>query len=255
MGKWSVKGKTFYIPSYIHYALPASEKQFTGHLPTGSYISVPEDFIAGIHWINTNRRIDLDLSVIGKSGKIGWDAQYKTIDESILFSGDVTDAPKPNGATELFYFKKRVPEPVILFVNYFNYHPADEVDCKIMVAKDSPINFNKNYMLDVNTILAQANIKISKSQNILGLVISVNEENRMYFAKTSIGTSITSMGNVNATHTRKYFTESMVNSINFRDVLSKAGAVVVDEKPKMTYTDLSPNALNKETLINLIMPV
>lgn len=31
-------------------------------------------------------------------------------------------------------------------------------------------------------------------------------------------------------------------------------ALVVGEKPEKAYTDLSPNALNKETLINLIMP-
>jgi len=70
----NVNGKTFYIPPNIHYTLPATEKQFTGNLPTGSYITVSEDLIVGIHWMNTSRRIDLDLSVIGESGKIGWDA-------------------------------------------------------------------------------------------------------------------------------------------------------------------------------------
>ena len=100
----NVNGKTFYIPANIHYALPATEKQFTGHLPTGSWVSVPEDLIVGIHWTNTKkRRIDLDLSIIGVSGKIGWDASYRSKERDILFSGDVTDAPAPRGASELFY--------------------------------------------------------------------------------------------------------------------------------------------------------
>jgi len=32
-----------------------------------------------IHWTNTKtRRIDLDLSLFGVSGKIGWDADYRS---------------------------------------------------------------------------------------------------------------------------------------------------------------------------------
>ena len=36
----NVEGKTIYIPENVNYALPATEKQFTGYLPTGSYVSV-----------------------------------------------------------------------------------------------------------------------------------------------------------------------------------------------------------------------
>ena len=37
----NVEGKTFYVPHNVRYALPATEKHFTGYLPTGSYVSVP----------------------------------------------------------------------------------------------------------------------------------------------------------------------------------------------------------------------
>ena len=102
--------------------MPATEKQFTGHLPTGSWVSVPEDLIVGIHWTNTKkRRIDLDLSIIGVSGKIGWDGSYRSKRRDILFSGDVTDAPPPIGALELFCIKKGLEEPKILIANYYNF--------------------------------------------------------------------------------------------------------------------------------------
>ena len=249
----NVKGKTIYIPSNVHYALPATEKQFTGHLPTGSYISVPEDLIAGIHWFNTKRRIDLDLSLIGQSGKIGWDAAYRTGDRSVLFSGDVTDAPRPDGATELFYLKKHTDEPRILNVNYYNFQKDDEVDCKIIAAHESPsTKFGENYMVDVSKIIAQANIKVSRKQSVLGLITSVDGENRVYFANISIGNSITARANPVSTAARNYLVAHTSNPLSLRTVLKMAGAEVVDEPVEGDHIDLSPSSLDKSTIVNLI---
>lgn len=251
----NVGAKTFFIPANIHYALPATEKQFTGHLPTGSWVSVPEDLIVGIHWTNTQkRRIDLDLSLIGVSGKIGWDASYRSKERNILFSGDVTDAPAPHGASELFYIKKGLPEPKILIANYFNFQTDDPVDCKIITAHENPKRFGSNYVIDVNHMVSAANIKISKRQNILGLIININGENRVYFANVSIGNSITSSKNENAMHARNYLIGSTVNSISLGEILSMAGATVVNKIPEGEFLDLSPETLNKDTLIDLINP-
>lgn len=251
----NVGGKTIYIPANVHYALPATEKQFTGHLPTGSWVSVPEDLIVGIHWINTKkRRIDLDLSIIGVSGKIGWDAGYRSEERDILFSGDVTDAPAPHGASELFYIKKGLPEPKILIANYFNFQADDPVDCKIITAHEKPKKFDRNYMIDVNNIVSAANITISKKQNILGLIININGENRVYFANVSIGNSITSSQNEYSMHARNYLIGSAVNSICLREILSMAGATVVSKIPEGAFLNLSPEILNKETITDIIKP-
>jgi len=249
----NVEDKTFYIPANVFYALPATEKQFTGNLPTGTYVSVPEDIIVGIHWKNTNRSIDLDLAVIGESGKIGWDAGFKSFGNKVLFSGDITSAPAPRGATELFYLKKGGQEPRILTVNYYNYQKNDEVDCKIIAAQEKPKNFSKNYMVDINNMVASAGIKISKKQNIIGLVLSVEDDNRIYFCNTSVGNSITSRANDQATHVRKYLVGVTKASIDFRDILTKAGAKVCNEIPDEGYVDLSPEALDKTTILKLML--
>ncbi len=250
--KTNVDGKKFFIPAHVFYALPATEKQFTGYLPTGSYVSVPEDIIVGIHWKNTQRTVDLDLAVIGESGKIGWDAGYKSGDNQVLFSGDMTSAPAPLGATELFYLKKGGQEPRILTVNYYNFSKDDEVDCKILVAQEKPKNFGKNYMIDINNMVASANIKINRKQNVIGLVLSVNEENRIYFCNSSVGNAITSRANSNATHIRKYLVGVTKSSIDFRDILIKAGATVCDEFIDKDCVDLSPEILDKTTFLNLL---
>lgn len=248
----NVEGKTIYIPENVNYALPATEKQFTGYLPTGSYVSVPEDMVVGIHWMNTDKRVDLDLSVISESGKTGWDSYYKSSELSVLFSGDMTDASKPKGASELFYLKRGQNEARIMFLNYYNFNQGDECETKILVAHEKAENFGENYMVNVNNVIASANINISKKQNVLGLIVNVNGDNRFYFANVSIGNSITSYGKEQSAHIRQYFVSRLVNSLDFKQILEMAGAKVVSEKIGGDFIDLSPNALDKLTIINLI---
>ena len=132
-----VKGKKVYIPENVSYTVPSSQKQFIGNYPEGSYIETPldSDMVYGIHWKNlkiadelmknkyylseddenSNKeiRVDLDLKQISQNQIFGWDARYKTNDGKIIFSGDMTDAQLPNGATELFYISKDLREDII----------------------------------------------------------------------------------------------------------------------------------------------
>ncbi|MEM7029153.1 MAG: hypothetical protein AAF629_06285 [Chloroflexota bacterium] len=248
----NVTGKMIYIPASINYALPATEKQFTGHLPTGTSVVVPEDMIVGIHWINTDKPVDLDLSVVNLTGKIGWDAAYRSEERDILFSGDITDAPAPMGASELFYLKTQV-QPSVMMVNYFNFEKDDEVDAKLLVAHEKPASFAEGYMVDINNIVASANINISKKQNVLGLIANVGGQNRFYFANVSIGNSISAADNEQTTHSRNYLVDSLVNTIDFKTILQSAGATVVDNQPENgDYLDLSPSALGKTSIIDLV---
>lgn len=248
----TVAGKTIYIPAKVNYALPATEKQFTGYFPSGSYITVPQDMIVGIYWTNTDKRVDLDFSVIGESGKIGWDAAYRTEERSVLFSGDMTDAPAPLGASELFYLKKGEHEARILIANYFNYETGDLVNAKFLVAHETPENFGKNYVVDVNNIIATANIQITRKQNILGLLVNIRGENRIYFANVSIGSSITSSPGGHSIKVRKYLVRSLLHSMDLGELLRKAGAIILCERPDGEFIDLSPQSLDKSTILDLI---
>ena len=109
-------------------------------------------------------------------------------------------------------------------------------------------------MVDINNMVASADLKISKKQNIIGLVLSVDGENRIYFCNTSVGNSITSTANKQATHVRKYLVGVTKASIDFREILTKAGAKICNEIPVEDYVDLSPEALDKTTILNLMLP-
>ncbi len=115
----NVKGKRIFIPESMNYMLPATEKQFTGNYPNGSYVSVDSDMIVGINWKNVDgKQIDLDLSMLNPiTGKIGWDSCYRTEDRNISFSGDITYPRGPNGVTELLYVSKQIKNSYIMLVN------------------------------------------------------------------------------------------------------------------------------------------
>lgn len=242
-----VKDKKVFIPPGINYTLPATEKQYTGVFPNGSSVAVPENMVCGINWKNTDGRVDLDMSVISGSGKIGWDTAYRSGNRSVLFSGDITDAGGPNGATELFFIKKGVAEPRIVMVNYFNYNADTEVATKILVANESPRNFGHNYMVDPNNIMAVANISITCKQNVIGLV----SNGRFYFANVRIGASITAADNEQSNRTRHFLVNKLVSTIDLQDVLVLAGAELVQDVAEADI-DLSPVALDKTTILELL---
>jgi hypothetical protein len=251
--KPKVKNKRIYIPEYINYALPTTEKQFTGNFPSGTSVSVPKDLIFGVHWNNVKgHRIDLDLSLISMDGsKYGWDGFYRDEDGDILFSGDITDAPGKKGAAELFYVKKNKVGNYIMFVNYFNFEEGVEVPFKIITAQTELKKLSRNYMVDPNDIVSVAPTKINRKQDILGLVSITRDECRFYFAQTSMGNSITSYGSERAEHSRKYLANFYCDTIDFKDILEKAGANITASQEKCDI-DLSPEKLEKDTLIKLV---
>lgn len=255
----NVEGKRIYIPDYINYILPATEKQFIGNFPSGTCVVVPKDMIFGIHWENVGgKRIDLDLSLISPDvGKVGWDGSWRTRNAKILFSGDMTTAPEPNGASETFYIGGQGSESYIMFVNYFNFEEGVEVPFKIVVGKEGikdiyEMNFHRNYTVNPNNVLAVVDSKINQRQRILGLVVITPQENKFYFVETNIGKSITSGSSDFQEHSRKYLFSFYENSIGLKEVLEKAGAVIVREKGEGAI-DLSPESLEKDSILNLML--
>lgn len=246
--------KTIYIPDYMNYTLPATEKQFVWNFPVWSYIEVGNDMVFGIHWENLPiQRVDLDLSTLSISGKVGWNRSYTSSDGSVLFSWDITDAPKPKGATELFYVKKEVKDTLLVMVNYFSHQDDSPVPTKIIVWKQEIRNTWRHFVIDPNNIIFQTNVIIEDEQSFLWLVKNVAGKNRYYLTKSSIWNSIVS-GNWPVTEkSREYFEASLVDSIDLRTVFALAWAIIVNEIPEYDYIDLSPENIDKTTIINLLL--
>lgn len=250
----NVEGKTIYIPEEIIYALPSTEKMFTGNLPSGTHIIVPSDAIIGIHWKDTkSQEVDLDLALVGSEGKLGWDTIYRTDSRDMLFSGDITEAPEPEGASEMFYIKQSTMKVFAITVNFYNRRREASAPFSIFVAQEHVSDLNKNYMIDPNNIKCRTRTKITEKQLVLGLLTTDPTGSIVYFAETHIGNTITSDMSDHLKHTLNYLKDFYINTISLNDLLIMAGAVVTHEKSQIETCDinLSPEIVEKDTILRL----
>ena len=288
-----VKGKTIYIPENVVYAVPTSEKQFFGDIPEGSYIEVPrnDNIVYGVHWKNIKdgksirrfygeevllqgeERVDLDLKQMNKSDVFGWDASYRSSKSDILFSGDITNAQLPDGATELFYVGQNVGNVAFLVTLNMFTNNSQDVPFEFVIANAThrPENVSR-YALDPNNILYKmdAIIKNMERQKTLGL-ITISDTIRFYFNEFSLGNSV-------ATSRRDDITMGAFDYLNtygktqlkLNELLKDSGAIIVNEPTIKTKViknvdgnevseiidtpvdlDLSLESITKDTIIDL----
>jgi len=259
--KEKVNDKTFYIPEYISYALPATEKQFVGNIPVGSFIESEKDIVFGVHWFDQYNRVDLDLSCQEKSIKFGWDGNYR--DNGFYFSGDMTAAPGPNGASELFFIEKNYlkDKAFIVNLNYFNYRTDDVCPFKFFIGYGNKNQIKSNYMFNVNNNLATIPMKIEEKYIQLGLITKVDKKTRFYFNNTSIGNDISSRDTASLENSRKHMLNKININISLEKLLIKAGARIIKTKKdykllndhNIDFIDISPENLEKSTIINLLI--
>lgn len=260
-GMKGLEGKRVFIPENIVYALPTTEKQFTGDIPSGSYVEVEKDMIIGVHWQNVeDNRVDLDLKMSNIQDSIGWDGSYRNKEATILFSGDITDAPG-DGATESFYVKKQSAGAYTVSLNNYTYFyhggDAQEVPFTFFVAREHLEDLPKNYTVNQNNIVCKVKAKAGKVQKVLGLVSLKGGVSRFHFSETDIGNSITMRGNKEyAGHALRYMISASTNPVSLNDVLAKAGAILVSNKDEKSTCDfdLSPESVSKDTFLTLLQP-
>ena len=256
--KDKVYGKTIYIPTDISYALPSTEKQFVGYIPSGSYIKTNENMIFGVHWHNVgSTRIDLDLSVINFEGKIGWDGSYRNEEATMMFSGDMTNASGKDGASEFFHVSKQVPDRYIIFLNYFNLHSTSgkNVPFQLIIGKEKVSEFGRNYMIDPNNVMATMESSIIVHQKVIGLLEVDYSGSKFYLAEAIMGTRRTAANEGYVTHSRKFLFKFYHDAITLDTVLRSAGANIVNSAEDMEKVDidLSPQNLEKGTILDMFV--
>lgn len=249
----NVADKTIYIPEDLKYGLPATEKQFTGNFPSGTYVDITQDMVAGIHWENQGpHRIDLDLSIQDAYGKLGWDAEYRSSEGTLLFSGDITDAPKPEGASEYFYIDHEARGAWLMNVNYYNYQSEVPVPFQIVVAHEKPLQPTRHYTVDANKIVAQSTTTMDVKQKVLGVIVATDKSCKFYFAESNMGAGRTAGLTTHADQARRFLLNFYTDSIVLNDVLTAAGATIVTQNSPEVDLDLSPESIDKTTILSLL---
>ena len=223
------------LPKGIKLAAPTSEKSFIGHIPSGSYVDMSSDVIAGIHWTEDGGARDLDLSLLNIDGnKIGWNSRYDS--DGVIYSGDMTCADPE--ATELLYCQKGMPDGVILV----NKYSGDDV-CKynFFLATEN-ITPTMNHMVDPNSIDFMTEMSI-EGQSSVGMFVS----NRFIFMDVETG-----KGRVSAS--KKWDIDFLKHSkktsdcvVSLKGLLNLAGFTTTTEG----NADIDLSACDKSTLIDL----
>lgn len=257
----NVSGKTVYIPAGFTYMVPASEKQFVNNVPEGSYYELPDgdDLVFATHWVNLEKdptwqssswyggvtdagRVDLDMRMMNNSSNFGWNASYRS-GADILFSGDMTNAPAPNGATEAIYVSHTVRNnSFVITLNDFTCHGVD-VPYEFIIAKcNKKETFGSNYVIDPNNIVTKFNLKITpdKHQVTLGMVKADEKTKRFYFNDYAVGRSgAVSRQDKYTMGALSYMNTYAEVQMDLAKLLTMAGAKLVDAP---TYVEKEPEA-------------
>ncbi len=253
----SLGRKTFIIPEYIDYALPWTERQFVGAYPYGTRITVPEDsaFTAGIHWNNAqNMRVDLDLHLNSVRSHFGWNGSYAEESE-IIYSGDMTNAPEPEGAAEAYYISAGFEDVLVLSVNEYSGPP--EVGFRFFLAdNDKDELLSKAYVFSQEKALfTPVPLKFDSSE--LAMNLGVFNKGKFVFYGGRLSNRRIPQGSYNG------FIDGVLYQLDCRlmlkELLSAVGAKILspfyepapDSAPE-SIVDLRPEALKQGTLLALI---
>lgn len=251
--------KIFYIPDYISYTAPTTEKQFLGTIPNGTIVCGPQDkaFSAAICWDNyKGRRTDLDLHMVGVDRSYGWNSLYRDNDENaVLYSGDMTDATY--GAAEAFYFKPNGRD-FVLTAN--NFTGEIGVPFKFFISESKPVQRNwrngtATPPIDVETAMFPPIPLNFPDPNGCTLGMFVGSDFVFYNGSLD-------MGRVPDRSRYPDFIKAMKRKFNsmmsLQSYLIICGARVVSDLSLLTeeeqkkVVDLSPENLTTETLMGLV---
>jgi len=154
-----LSGKTILLDENVDYGLPISRKQTIGNLPFGTKVtSHSNEISSGMYWENAWGATDLDLSTIDMKGnRVGWGQLSGYENDSITFSGDLTDAT--NGAMEFMTSRN---QNYGLFVNIYSGEKGSKMELIV--------GANKTKKQWVDDIIIREKHTLSSRGSVIGFV-------------------------------------------------------------------------------------
>ena len=230
-------------------ACPSSEKNFVGDIPFGSYFPMKANSFFGVYWKNDWGTRDFDLSFnIMNGNKIGWNGSYYSMDNDIIFSGDIINAP--NGASEVVLCQKDCPDGII---NLNRYSGEDGSKFRFFFGTGNKNTKNwkrTGYMVDPNHIKVRTDCVSDTCQQSLGMTYN----NRVYLMNLGVAGGRVSMRNDDIIEALQRKVDTYVD---LKSILLRAG---FEDYDKIDLTDLDNEGceveldltdIKRDTLIRL----
>jgi len=241
--KYNLSGKKFYFPTDVEFGLPTSEKMFVGNIPTGTRF-YGERLAIGIYWENAWGAYDLDLSGLNIAGKIGWNAAYNQDNGQLMYSGDMTSAPK--GAVEYLYANKYLSTPTLVMNSVF----SGDAHCgyKIVIGKGDDISYD--YMMNPNNLFAEAKCNSVQKQTILGMLLPKDGKQCFVILNFGAGNSHVSGTSEVSTMATNALYQQWYEPISFNHLVKELGAEITSEKEDADF-DFSLETLEKDSFTKI----
>ena len=254
-----VEGKTIYIPDNFNYAMPTSEKLFWNNIPFNSSLKLKDKVILGVHWLDLGRnRVDLDLHLVSNKYSVGWNSYYDDNNfsaarkQDIIFTGDMTSARPPKGATEAYYISENIIADELLQVNLNNFTDNGEVEFKFIIDSPTDDRIDREYLLDSHTTNFYMMNSIPGASMFLGMLDIKNKDKTFYFTSASMSKSIVSRYDDVSRHTLSAMRSKFESCLKVKDVLLLAGARFTKEDNESWDINLDPMQATKDTFISLM---
>lgn len=240
-------GKTFFIPKYIDYAVPISNKQCVGNFPYGTKLNFGEkdSITVAIWWQNYRFRTDIDFHLSSANAHFGWNGDYRN--ENILFSGDMTSAdPYASEAYKVLLDDTVYMLSANLYCGElgapFKFIVTENSDSK----KQSPVNVE-------DAMFTPIDLKFDSSKYInLGFI----KDNTFVFYGTELGERLTPDMQLNRAALDAVVARSN-NAFRLKDFIIMCGGQVIENLSEVSENDaniidLSPNVITTKTLFDII---
>ncbi len=257
----NVEGKKIYLPENLIYAAPTSEKKFIGEIPFGSaYNFGSQSVIVGVHWFNLRgERVDLDLHLNSTKRSIGWHNDFNrenfvdTKSATIIFSGDMTDAPiDKGGATEAYFVGESLKDEMLMVnLNRFTYH-EEKIPFKLILGDVKDGKIDRKYLIDSHEVAFCLPNKIESGEMFIGFLNSAEDGNKkFYFTAAETSRRIVARRDENALRMISALQTSLNSCLKLKDILKDAGAIFEKADYEDWDINLDPPVVTKDIILNL----
>ena len=254
----NVEGKTVYIPSNMTYAMPTSEKMFWNNIPFNSSIQLKENAVIGVHWVDTNSRTDLDLSLQSDAYHISWCDQFRhennklREDAELIFSGDMTSAPAPKGATECFYISDNVSADELCMIDLRNYTDNGTVDFSFIIDSPDKDLVTEDYLINSHTMNFCLKNTLKNTSMFLGFLDISKPTKTFYFTSSTMSNSIMARYDEKTSMMTSAMRTRFESCLKLNDLLKIAGAKFEKDNDSDWDINLDANQATKDTFLSLL---
>ena len=196
-------------------------------------------------WINQKgQRIDIDLHLNSATRHFGWNGGWRD-NSDILYTGDQTSAPEPNGAAEAFWFNPNTDD-YIMDVNLFS--GPQQTEYKMFMTTVKPNNIKRKYTYNsADALFPPIPMNFGdKRQQTLGIFV---KDYGFYFYGGAISGGIVPTANyAQFIEGLKY---KLTHTYMMSDLLGDCGSIEVSSIDE-DVIDLSPESLTATTLLDIV---